>query len=242
MSRKERQRLITPNMKGKKLTIELIQHYVSKTDEILLSNSYLGSNQKLNFACKYGHTYSVRWQDFKKGFRCKHCSMGFNKYVYKDTYCELHIIYKNETKIVYIDSEDVELVSKYKWRINNSGYASATINRKMLLMHRLIMGENSELTVDHINRNRLDNRKSNLRLVTRLMQAHNKTKRLDNKTGRTGVSYHKKSNSYLAKLTYKGVKYQKYFSIPLYGNEQAFKLACDYRLQLENRFNFLTEK
>lgn len=241
MVRKETTKLNLPNMKGKKLTIELIQEYVSLTNEKLLSTEYLGDGVKLDFQCEFGHKYSTRWQDFKKGFRCRHCSLGYNEYISKGDYYELHIVTKEGTSIAYLDECDLDLVRPYKWSINSNGYVVSN-KGKPLLMHRLIMGSDIKLTVDHINRNRVDNRRNNLRVVTRLLQAHNKTKRNDNMTGRTGVSYHKKSNSYLSHLTYKGVKYQKYFSITKLGEEQAFKLACNYRLELENKFNFLTEK
>ncbi|MDP1931912.1 MAG: HNH endonuclease [Gammaproteobacteria bacterium] len=55
-------------------------------------------------------------------------------------------------------------------------------------MHRLIMGFPERMEIDHINGNSLDNRRSNLRVVTRSENARNSKKYSRNKTGVAGVS------------------------------------------------------
>jgi len=75
-------------------------------------------------------------------------------------------------KEVIIDKEDLELTKNYTWAISSNGYADAYIkgsgrkNQKHINMHRLIMGDPKDKVIDHINRNKLDNRKSNLRIGT----------------------------------------------------------------------------
>lgn len=84
-----------------------------------------------------------------------------------------------------IDAEDYDLVKGYKWYLC-CGYASTTFHRKgksrtdkdrnvNMTMHRLLMGF-PETQVDHINRNRLDNRRCNLRICTKTDNAHNVAK------------------------------------------------------------------
>jgi len=65
-----------------------------------------------------------------------------------------------------IDSDDFDLVSQHRWYLNN-GYAVARIGGKPTCMHVFLIGRapNGHHT-DHINRNKLDNRRSNLRIVT----------------------------------------------------------------------------
>jgi len=66
------------------------------------------------------------------------------------------------------DSEDQSLIRQYHWRMHSEGYACTTINGKMVLMHRLIMKvlDRPEVEVDHRFHNKLDNRKSMLRICT----------------------------------------------------------------------------
>ena len=54
-------------------------------------------------------------------------------------------------------------------------------------LHRIILNPPKFFQVDHINRNTLDNRKSNLRIVTQQGNLRNQ-KRGNNKTGYTGVA------------------------------------------------------
>lgn len=69
-------------------------------------------------------------------------------------------------KQILVDDEDFEWLDKHSWVINGNGYAVSKINQKIIRIHRLILNAPSNLEVDHINGNRLDNQRSNLRLVT----------------------------------------------------------------------------
>lgn len=91
-----------------------------------------------------------------------------------------------EGKFALVDDEDYDVLIKYKWYYHN-GYAVTTFHNKgksricldrnvNISMHRLLMGTppGKKLSVDHINRDRLDNRKrANLRWVTYAQNAHN---------------------------------------------------------------------
>lgn len=72
--------------------------------------------------------------------------------------------------IVLIDKDNYKELSKYKWHVSAQGYAVRNMrigNKfKTIRMHRLIMNPSKDLVVDHINHNKLDNRKSNLRICT----------------------------------------------------------------------------
>ncbi len=67
-----------------------------------------------------------------------------------------------------VDSEDYEWLSEYKWRIHPAGYAMVAGGGQRRYMHRMILGlsPGDGLQADHINRNPLDNRSLNLRVVT----------------------------------------------------------------------------
>ena len=61
-----------------------------------------------------------------------------------------------------VDKEDLETVNKYRWYCNG-GYARGWVNGKKIYMHQLLMNSFGK-EVDHINRDKLDNRRCNLRL------------------------------------------------------------------------------
>lgn len=96
-----------------------------------------------------------------------------------------------------VDDEDYErVIALGNWHIC-AGYASrytpgSIKTRKRFYMHHLILElEPNLLTViDHINRNRLDNRKSNLRLASRSLNGANSKAHGHNKTGYRGVTFY----------------------------------------------------
>ena len=113
--------------------------------------------------------------------------------IYKDIelngnkYTVLSILKKGEEYYSIIDFDDSEQVKKYSWHLTSDNYVGSTVYRdkikKELYLHNLIMnrltfeGKGQIETVDHINRNPLDNRKKNLRIVSQSEQCLNqKTK------------------------------------------------------------------
>lgn len=84
------------------------------------------------------------------------------------------------TSDILFDIEDEPLVSAYKWHISDTGYAvwrgkpKDFDDRVTVRMHRLVMGAKPGELVDHLNGNRLDNRKSNLRICTHKENAQNR--------------------------------------------------------------------
>jgi hypothetical protein len=83
-----------------------------------------------------------------------------------------------------VDDEDIELVSAFKWNALKGGqrkrnwfYATTRVDgRKLLAMHRLVMGAKKGQFIDHINGDTLDNRKSNLRFCTKAENTRNRAK------------------------------------------------------------------
>lgn len=88
-----------------------------------------------------------------------------------------------ESKNLYaiIDDEDFDLVSKYKWIVDNRNRVQTGIyvdgRNKTLRMHRLITHtQNPKIIIDHKNHNTLDNRKSNLRICEARHNCYNRYK------------------------------------------------------------------
>ena len=78
-------------------------------------------------------------------------------------------------QICLVSPEDHAFLSQWSWRLHNEGYAWRTERKGgHFLMHRVILGMKPGEITDHINRNRLDNRRGNLRLVTHSENVHNR--------------------------------------------------------------------
>lgn len=134
-------------------------------------------------------------------------SMKLNDFEIKDDIVEIYVESKTHGfKTIIIDREDYEKINFVKWSVirdHNTFYAIAknpTTHRTMR-MHRIILGVNGCMSVDHINHNGLDNRKQNLKECTHYENTQNVLIRKDNSTGFKGVSFSKKSNKYVARIT-----------------------------------------
>lgn len=111
-----------------------------------------------------------------------------------------------------IDADDLEVVKRFHWRKNTHGYAEALVDGRPVQMHRVIMGVGNFVSfdevVDHINGDRSDNRKENLRVVT---QCENAGNRNDNKPPVNevyGVYYDKHINRWRGRYSRLGERYE----------------------------------
>lgn len=95
-----------------------------------------------------------------------------------------------QNRIALVDDEDYDEVIKYNWyyakgyavRRNYDGGADGTI-----YLHREIAKTPSDMFTDHINRNKLDNRKENLRICTKSQNRANIGHLHSNTSGYKGV-------------------------------------------------------
>lgn len=104
---------------------------------------------------------------------------------------------------VLFDIDDLDKISRYNsWKITSDGYCYTVKNKKRILMHRLVLGlKSSKLVGDHIDGDKLNNTRLNLRKATRRQNGKNVTKTFDrknNKSGYKGVSYHSEYGYYQA--------------------------------------------
>lgn len=102
-----------------------------------------------------------------------------------------------------IDAADVDLVSPYTWNWNSISDGVQTIwgpraNRCNIQLHRLIMHAPDGLEVDHIDHDRMNNRRSNLRIVQHYINQRNKP------TKRGGVYWWKPRDCYRVLFKIKG--------------------------------------
>lgn len=110
-----------------------------------------------------------------------------------------------------IDKEDYDSVSKFNWHTSNEGYVLRTVYIEegkwdKVRLHRFLINPPTGMVVDHINRDILDNRKSNLRVATRMENSWNSGLKSTNKSGYKGVSYREASRKWRAQLYVDGKK------------------------------------
>ncbi len=105
-----------------------------------------------------------------------------------------------------IDIDDLEKVRNYHWYLNKKGcVATNDLDKYSKELHRHIMDYPEGMIVNHINRDKLDNRKCNLRICTNSEHSHNKSSvKSNSKTGFKGIA----PCLYKAKIQKDGVTYQ----------------------------------
>ena len=108
------------------------------------------------------------------------------------------IIQLTQGKSMLIDDRDAHLFAA-KWYFNG-GYAKHCVSYgKILYAHRVIMGASPEQDVDHINRDKLDNRRANLRFATASQGNANRVN-ARNTSGYRGVRWHKGNGRWFAAI------------------------------------------
>ena len=110
---------------------------------------------------------------------------------------------RGKEKFALIDAEDVPKIIGYSWGVTDKGYArrSTVIDGKTknIRMHHAILQPPKGMVIDHINHDKLDNRKCNLRAVTAIQNNHNRKR---------GLRYYYYDKS---KNVYKVVKNRKHY-------------------------------
>ena len=80
------------------------------------------------------------------------------------------------------------------------GYSSTRIDGRIVLVHRLLTHAPETFVVDHINRNKRDNRLENLRITDKSENAFNSKTRVNNTSGVSGVWFRKDTNKWVAEI------------------------------------------
>lgn len=117
-------------------------------------------------------------------------------------------------KFAKVDDEDFDLVNKYKWHLSSNGYAKyakkldepvGKKTRKIISMHRLILGQDDPMWIDHINHDKTDNRRSNLRRCSAAQNIRNSsTKRFS--SAFKGAYKMEGSDRYFSRISFYGKK------------------------------------
>lgn len=125
---------------------------------------------------------------------------------HKTTLLSTHgILYLNEVEFLF-DLEDFELIESRSWYKDKDGYLVSCYyfngHRRFVRFHRIVMQAKPGQFVDHINKNRADNRKCNLRCCKRSENDRNRSKYSTNTSGVTGVYFDGQRCKWAASISY----------------------------------------
>lgn len=116
------------------------------------------------------------------------------------------IILTNTKNKALVDLDDIDKIRNYKWYERTDHYVAAvTKDKKSIKLHQFVMPEKKEkIDIDHINHDRLDNRKSNLRFATRTQNSQNRSLQSNNNSGVPGIYWHKQHKKWQALIVVNG--------------------------------------
>lgn len=100
-----------------------------------------------------------------------------------------------------VDDEDYDSLSQYKWYCSSNGYACRRPASGIVYMHRVLAMPINGLETDHINRNRLDNQKHNLRPLTRTLNNMNSPSEKNSSSKYRGVYFCKARHKWIAQIS-----------------------------------------
>jgi len=135
-----------------------------------------------------------------------------------------------------VDTEDAERITRWRWSLSAYGYAVrnetyAFKQHTISWMHREILGipRGEKIEVDHINRDRLDNRKKNLRRATRLINGQNRPGEPNTTSQHRGVSWDSRNKRWRVQVK---VNDKVVYSARFDDEEDAARAARSARLRL----------
>lgn len=162
------------------------------------------------FICDYcGKEYkrAGSGKNYKKHFCSNKCRYnarrGSDEIFYENDYAYMLLKKDNITLKTLFDIEDVDKIKQYKWHLHlrkkdmrfdvcTNSYGKHS-QRKYIILARYLTDCLAYMTVDHLNRNTLDNRKSNLKICTTVENNQNKS---NNTSGCVGVCWDKNRNKW----------------------------------------------
>lgn len=162
--------------------------------------------------CDCGNEVSVHRYNLLRGetvscgcYQKERCSVVNAKdNVIEDCGDYVKVFFNNCRDYVKVDKDDFNKIKDLCWHKNDAGYAVARTDDKLVKMHRLLMGFPPDLDIDHINQNKLDNRKDNLRVATKQQNLFNHGIQRNNISGVKGVRWNKKNRKWVAYISFNG--------------------------------------
>lgn len=110
--------------------------------------------------------------------------------------------------VTWLDDDDYTRAKDFHWHKSRRGYVAGTVLedgvRKRVYLHRWLLNAQPGQIVDHIDRDPLNNCRSNLRLATRSQNQANRRRNTTSRSGFKGVSWHKGRGKWVARIQVQG--------------------------------------
>ena len=208
---------------GRLIAIKRVEDYV-----------YSSGYKEVQWLCKCdcGNEIIVRSKNLTKKKSTQSCGClqidNVRKYNLYDLSGDYGIGYLSNGEKFLFDLEYYDLIKDYYWHKNNRGYITSNTKGKFIKLYRLILNcFDSRKTIDHINHNKLDNRKCNLRFVNRSQNGMNSKLHKNNTSGVSGVHYNKERQKWIVRIVINGERV-------VLGEYCDFESAKEKRLEAEN--------
>ena len=126
-----------------------------------------------------------------------------NRYIECGDYYKIELYYPRTNRVcdyALISKSDKEIAEKIFWRKTEYGYARGKnpSTGKDVLLHKHITQTTKETVIDHINRNKLDCRRSNMRIADSQINSLNRNPPRNSLTGYKGVSFDYRTGKFKA--------------------------------------------
>lgn len=124
------------------------------------------------------------------------------------------IIHLSKGEVATVDDCYLSEVIKYSWHFDGR-YAATGVKKDgkwtTMSLHQLIISLRGEIVndgfqIDHINRNKLDDRSENLRVITPSQNAQNTNEHPNNTSGFKGIQFETSRNKWRVRVSIKGVR------------------------------------
>lgn len=116
----------------------------------------------------------------------------------------------SQGKFALVDDADYDWLSQWKWYTSYYGYAVRSVwrdgdNQGLVFMHRQILDAPEGMYVDHMDGDKLNNVRPNIRLATNAQNLCNRGPNKNNTSGFKGVSWNKRSGKWRSQIWKDGV-------------------------------------
>lgn len=200
------------------------------------SVNYVNNKTKVTLTCKeHGEFTQTPDHHINRAQGCPLCHQGYRDwdFVQPEDY---KLIPLTQGKFAKVDNEDFDRFKDINWHVSTRNYV---YNKKVGLIHRLILNPPDNTSVDHINNNPLDNRKQNLRICTQHQNTMNQSPQKGSSSKYKGVYRVTERRKWKAQIVCDGV----HNSLGSFKTEQEAAKAYDKKaLELFGEFAYLNFK